>query len=261
MSTPPLLELRALRLRLGGLDILRGVDLQVHPGERLAIIGPNGAGKSSLFHLISGRTRATGGEVWLRGQRIDRWPAHRIYRAGLARSFQITQLFPRLSVWDNLRCAALWQQGQGYNGWQWLDSLRGVSERAEALLHRLGLAARRDVLAQHLTYAEQRALDMGLALAGAADVVLLDEPTSGMNQSETRQTVELVRELTEGKTLLMVEHDMGVVFELADRIAVLVQGELVALGTPQDIRQNPVVREAYLGPALAGLDTGRGFSG
>lgn len=249
MSTPAVLDLRGVHKRFGTTAVIRGVDLAVVPGERLAIIGPNGAGKSTLFHLISGRLRPSAGSIWLRDRRIDGHPPHQIYRRGLARSFQVTNVFPKLSVFDNLRCAVLWHLGYRYTFWRRLDSLRDVRERTEQVLERLQLTHRRDVLAMHLTYAEQRALELGITIAGDADVVLLDEPTAGMSQSETGHAVNLIRQVTEGKTLLVVEHDMNVVFELADRIAVLVYGELVALGTPADIRADVRVREAYLGLA------------
>ena len=248
-ASPPrvALELRDVRKRFGKTEIIRGASLQVNAGERVAIIGPNGAGKSTLFNLISGRFAPSSGEIVLNGARIDGVAPHRINRQGLARSFQVSNLFTRLSVFENLRCAVLWSLGYRYAFWRFLSSLRDANERVEELLAMLQLERRRDVLAMNLTYAEQRALEIGLTIAGGADVVLLDEPTAGMSKSETRRFVQLIRDVTVGKTLLTVEHDMGVVFGLADRIAVLVYGEVIAFDTPEAVRANPRVQEAYLG--------------
>ena len=245
------LELRDVRKRFGKTEIIRGASLRVDAGERVAIIGPNGAGKSTLFNLISGRFAPSSGEILLNGARIDGETPHRINRQGLARSFQVSNLFTHLSVFENLRCAVLWSLGYRYAFWRFLADLRDANERAEQLMAMLRLERRRDVLAVNLTYAEQRALEIGLTIAGGADVVLLDEPTAGMSKSETRRFVELIREVTTGKTLLTVEHDMGVVFGLADRIAVLVYGEVIAFDTPEAVRADPRVQEAYLGPVLA----------
>jgi branched-chain amino acid transport system ATP-binding protein len=252
-ASPPriALELRDVRKRFGKTEIIRGASLQVRAGERVAIIGPNGAGKSTLFNLISGRFAPSSGEILLDGARIDGAPPHRINRQGLARSFQVSNLFTHLSVFENLRCAVLWSLGYRYAFWRFLSSLRDANERAEAVMAMLQLDRRRDVLAMNLTYAEQRALEIGLTIAGGADVLLLDEPTAGMSKSETRRFVQLIREVTAGKTLLTVEHDMGVVFGLADRIAVLVYGEVIAFGTPEAVRADPRVQEAYLGSVLA----------
>ena len=252
-ASPPriALELRDVHKRFGKTEIIRGASLQVNAGERVAIIGPNGAGKSTLFNLISGRFAPSSGEILLNGARIDGAAPHRINRQGLARSFQVSNLFTRLSVFENLRCAVLWSLGYRYAFWRFLASLRDANERAEQLMAMLQLERRRDVLAMNLTYAEQRALEIGLTIAGGADVVLLDEPTAGMSKSETRRFVQLIRDVTAGKTLLTVEHDMGVVFGLADRIAVLVYGEVIAFDTPEAVRANPRVQEAYLGSVLA----------
>jgi branched-chain amino acid transport system ATP-binding protein len=250
-SSPFALELHGLEKRFGRTEIIRGASLQVKRGERVAIIGPNGAGKSTLFHLVSGRLAPSAGEVRLNGQRIDGLPPYRIHRLGLARSFQVSNLFGRLSVFENLRCAVLWSMGVRYAFWRFLADLRDANERTEQLLEQLQLSRRRDVLAMNLTYAEQRALEIGLAIAGGAEVVLLDEPTAGMSRSETRRFVELIREVTAGRTLLTVEHDMSVVFGLADRIAVLVHGEVIAFDTPEAVRADARVQEAYLGSALA----------
>jgi branched-chain amino acid transport system ATP-binding protein len=245
MSTA--LSLVRLHKNFGATAIIRGVSLDIKGGERHAIIGPNGAGKSTLFHLISGRIPLSSGEIRLKGETISGLPAHEINRRGLARSFQVTNIFPGLSVYENLRCAVLWSLGYKYSFLVSINRLRDVRERAEWLLERIGLAGRRDVQAGVLTYAEQRALEIGVTIGGGADVILLDEPTAGMSNSETEQAVALIRKVTEGKTLLMVEHDMGVVFGLADRISVLVYGEIVASDTPARIRENAAVREAYLG--------------
>jgi branched-chain amino acid transport system ATP-binding protein len=252
-ASPPriALELRDVRKRFGKTEIIRGASLQVRAGERVAIIGPNGAGKSTLFNLISGRFAPSSGEIVLNGARIDGAAPHRINRQGLARSFQVSNLFNRLSVFENLRCAVLWSLGYRYAFWRFLAGLHDANERAEQLMAMLQLERRRDVLAMNLTYAEQRALEIGLTIAGGADVVLLDEPTAGMSKSETRRFVQLIRDVTAGKTLLTVEHDMGVVFGLADRIAVLVYGEVIAFDTPEAVRANPRVQEAYLGSVLA----------
>jgi len=241
------LELRQLRCRLGASEIICGVDLQLRPGERVALIGPNGAGKSTLFNLISGRLAPSSGAVLLHGQPIQGLRPFAIYRRGLARSFQVSSLFPQLSAFENIRCALLWRLGLRYAFWRWLSERSEASLQADALLHKLGLAPLRDVPAGSLSYAQARALELGMTLAGGASVILLDEPTAGMSQSETAAFVALIRELTVGKTLLIVEHDMGVVFDLADRVAVLAQGELIAFDTPQAVRSHPQVQQAYLG--------------
>jgi branched-chain amino acid transport system ATP-binding protein len=236
--------------RFQTLAIIRGVTLEIPPGERHAIIGPNGAGKSTLFNLISGRFAPTSGEIRLNGSRIDGQPPFQINRRGLARSFQITNIFPNLSVYENLRCAALWSCGHRYSVWTAASRLKDVAEKADKVLEDIGLAARRDMQAGVLTYAEQRALEIGLTIAGGANVILLDEPMAGMSVAETERALQLIRRVTAGKTLLMIEHDMNIVFGLADRISVLVYGELLAVDTPQRIRENAAVQEAYLGHAV-----------
>ena len=253
MSTAatPAVELRDLRKSFGKTEIIRGTDLVVAPGERVAIIGPNGAGKSTLFNLISGRFGPTSGEILLHGKRIDGLKPYEINRLGLARSFQITNIFGRLSVFENLRCGLLWSMGYRYAFWKFLADLRDANERSEQLLTMIRLEKKRDTLAMNLTYAEQRALEIGVTIAGGAQVVLLDEPTAGMSKSETARFIDLIREVTVGKTLLTVEHDMGVVFGLADKIAVLVYGEVIAFDVPDKVRANARVQEAYLGSVLA----------
>jgi branched-chain amino acid transport system ATP-binding protein len=243
----PAIELREVRKRFGKTEIINGVDLAVARGERHAIIGPNGAGKSTLFNLISGRFPASSGSILLNGEDITGLQAFEINRKGLARSFQVTNIFQRLSVFENIRCAVLWSLGYRYSFWHRLGGLKDANRRAEEVMVSVGLARRRDIAAGTLTYAEQRALEIGVTIAGGAEVILLDEPTSGMSRTETAQVVELVRTVTQGKTLVMVEHDMGVVFGLADRISVLVYGEVLATGAPEEIRANPAVQEAYLG--------------
>ena len=245
------LELKALRKNFGKTEIIRGVDLAVNAGERVAIIGPNGAGKSTLFNLISGRFEPTSGEVLLNGQRIDGKKPFEINRMGLSRSFQITNIFPKLSVFENLRCSVLWSLGYKYTFLKFLANLDDANERANELMAMIKLDRKRDVLAVNLTYAEQRALEIGITIGGGANVILLDEPTAGMSKTETRRFIELIKEVTVGKTLLTAEHDMGVVFGLADKIAVVVYGEVLAFDTPDAVRANQRVQEAYLGSHVA----------
>ncbi len=250
------LELRDVRKSFGKTEIIRGTSLAVKPGERVAVIGPNGAGKSTLFNLISGRFGISSGEILLNGSRIDGLKPYEINRLGLARSFQVSNLFNRLSVFENLRCAVLWSLGYRYAFWKFLAELHDANDRAEEVLDMIKLHKRRDVLAMNLTYAEQRALEIGITIAGGASVVLLDEPTAGMSRSETSRFVKLIREVTVGKTLLTVEHDMGVVFGLADRIAVLVYGEVIAFDTPEKVRADERVKQAYLGSVAADAQAG-----
>jgi branched-chain amino acid transport system ATP-binding protein len=240
-------ELKEVRKSFGKSEIIRGATLQVPRGERYAIIGPNGAGKSTLFNLISGRFGMSSGDILLNGRSIQGMKPFEINRCGLSRSFQITNIFHRLTVYENLRCAVLWSLGYKYSFWHRLNGLRDAHERAEAVLEQIGLRRRRSTPAGLLTYAEQRALEIGITIAGGADVILLDEPTAGMSRSESDNAVELIRRVTVGKTLLMVEHDMSVVFGLADKIAVVVYGEVIACDTPGNIRGNAKVQEAYLG--------------
>ena len=245
------LELKNVQKNFGKTEIIRGIDLAVKAGQRVAIIGPNGAGKSTLFNLISGRFAPTSGEIWLGAHRIDGKQPFEINRLGLSRSFQITNIFPKLSVFENLRCAVLWSLGYKYTFLKFLADLDDANDLAEQYMEKIRLDKKRDVLAMNLTYAEQRALEIGITIAGGAEVILLDEPTAGMSKSETLRFIQLIRQVTEGKTLLTVEHDMGVVFGLADKIAVVVYGEVIAFDTPDAVRSNPKVQEAYLGSAQA----------
>ncbi len=246
-STPYAIELCELRKSFGETEIIRGANLKVPAGQRFAIIGPNGAGKSTLFNLISGRFAPTSGQVLLNGFDLAGLKPYQINRRGLSRSFQITNIFHRLSVFENLRCSVLYALGYKYSFWHTLDKLSDARERANQVLELIGLQRRRDTPAGLLTYAEQRALEIGITVAGGADVILLDEPTAGMSRSESDHAVEMIETVTRGKTLLMVEHDMSVVFGLADQIAVVVYGEVIACDTPENVRANPRVQEAYLG--------------
>ena len=250
------LELKDLRKSFGKSEIIRGINLAVPPGERVGIIGPNGAGKSTLFNLISGRFEPSSGEVLLNGQRINGKKPFEINRMGLSRSFQITNIFPKLSVFENLRCGVLWSLGYKYTLFKFLADLDDANDRADELMEMIKLDKKRDVLAINLTYAEQRALEIGITIAGGANVILLDEPTAGMSRSETSRFINLIKQVTVGKTLLTVEHDMGVVFGLADRIAVVVYGEVIAYDTPEKVRSDQRVQEAYLGSSVADQQAG-----
>ena len=247
----PALELSGIRKDFARTQIIRGVDLAIPRGERHAIIGPNGAGKSTLFNLISGRLRPSAGTIRLHGGDITGARPQEINRRGLARSFQITNIFPRLSVWENIRCGVLWSLHYKYSFWHGIDSLRDVRERTEHVLHEINLSNRREIPAGVLTYAEQRALEIGITIAGGAEIILLDEPTAGMSHAEAEHAVALIRKISEGRTLVMIEHDMSVVFDLADRISVLVYGQIIASDAPPKIKANAEVQRAYLGTVAA----------
>ncbi len=249
MSTA--IELIDVRKNFGATEIIRGVNLAIREGERHAVIGPNGAGKSTLFNLITGKYSLTGGRIELRGEDLQGMKPFEINRKGLSRSFQVTNIFPRLSVFENVRCGVLWAMGYQYSFWHNVDKLEDVNLRTAEVLEEIGMTARAHIPAGVLTYAEQRALEIGITIAGGADIIILDEPTAGMSHSETDHAVELIRKVTENKTLVMVEHDMGVVFNLADKISVLVYGEIIASGAPTEIRGNAAVKEAYLGEEAA----------
>jgi branched-chain amino acid transport system ATP-binding protein len=243
------IELSGVTKNFGRTEIIRGVDLSIRVGERHAMIGPNGAGKSTLFNLISGRLTPTAGAIRLKGEEITGLRPYEINRRGLSRSFQVTNIFPRLSVWENVRCAVLWSMGYKYSFWHNVDSLADVSERTESILRQINLLERRNFPAGVLTYAEQRALEIGITVGGGAEIILLDEPTAGMSVTEAEHAVALIRKLSEGRTLLIIEHDMSVVFNLADRISVLVYGKVIASDEPAKIKANRAVQEAYLGVA------------
>lgn len=248
---PPALQLSGVTKSFGPLAVIHGVDLTVHSGERHALIGPNGAGKSTLFNLISGLFPVSSGQIMLRDGDITGLPPHLINRAGLARSFQITQVFHHLSVFENIRIGVMARHGVRFGLFQPVSRLKVINDEAREILAKVGLGRRADHPASDLTYSEQRALEIAMTLTTGADVILLDEPTAGMSRDETAHSVELIREVTKGKTLLMVEHDMSVVFSLCDRISVLVYGEILATDTPDGIRANRDVQKAYLGEEVA----------
>jgi branched-chain amino acid transport system ATP-binding protein len=242
-----ILTLNNISKSFGQTEIIRGVDLAIENGEKHAIIGPNGAGKSTLFHLISGLHTVTGGCIKFKDQEIQNRPPFEINRLGLARSFQVTNIFHRMSVFENVRCALLWSKGFRYSFWHLLGRQGELNDAAMHVLEEIGLSDRAQYPAGELAYAAQRALELGIAIASGADLIMLDEPVAGMSISEAQSAVELIRKVTSGKTLIMVEHDMSIVFDIADRISVLVYGEIIATDVPRKIRANPRVQEAYLG--------------
>ena len=211
--------------------------MSVGEHERHAVIGPNGAGKSTAYNLITGRYTVSSGRIFLRGQDITNLQPYEIKRKGLSRSFQITNIFPKITVFENVRCSLLWAMDYKYSFWHMVGRQEALNENAEKIIEELNLKERRNTLAGVLSYAEQRALEIGITIAGGSEVILLDEPTAGMSVSETEYIVGLIRKVTEGKTLVVVEHDMGVVFDLADKISVLVYGEIIATGTPVEVKE------------------------
>lgn len=251
MSKQPVLRLDQIGKSFGQLEILKDVSLSIPMGERHAIIGPNGAGKTTLFNLISGALAPTSGDMFLRGQKITGLSPDAINRAGLSRSFQITNIFHRMSVFENIRIGVMARRDVRFGLFNRISKMKELNEEAEQLLNTVQLTARRDHASGDLTYSEQRALEIGMTLATGADVILLDEPTAGMSREESSRAVDLIRKVTEGKTLIMVEHDMSVVFNLCDRVSVLVYGAILASDTPDSIRNNRSVQEAYLGEEVA----------
>jgi branched-chain amino acid transport system ATP-binding protein len=242
-----ILETRDLTHDFQGLVVLSDVNLDVREGERHAIIGPNGAGKTTLFNVITGTYRPSRGRVFYKGQDITGVKPCQLAREGVGRSFQITSTFHRLTAFQNIRLAVLSRRGIRFNLYQPLDKMQSITEETEGVLGRVGLGEERDVLAGILSYGKQRSLEVSMAMAIQPDLILLDEPTAGMSREETHRVVELIRQLTEGKSVVIIEHDMDVVFSLADRITVLHRGEVLATGSPQEIKENRAVRDAYLG--------------
>ncbi len=241
------LELRDIHHDFSGLQVLSGINLEVREGERHAIIGPNGAGKSTLFNIATGRFAPRRGRVLYRGRDITGAPPHRIARMGVGRSFQIINIFPRLTVYQSVRSAVLSRRHMRLDAWSLLERQAEVARETEDILGMVGLLERRDTPAGELSHGEQRELEIALAIATRPELVLLDEPTAGLNSEETRRAVGLIRRVTEGRTLVMVEHDMEVVFNLADRISVIYYGRVLATGSPDEIRRSEEVKRAYLG--------------
>ena len=242
-----LLEVRDLYKHFGRIKVINGISLMVREGKRHAIIGPNGAGKTTLFHLLTGNYKPNSGKVIFKGRNITGMAPHRINRLGLARSFQITNVFPGLSVYENTRAVILSKHRVRFNFYKNVDKLKKIERESMEILDQIGLTGKKDHLAGELSYGEQRALEIGLTLASDPQMILLDEPTAGMSIDETRDAVKLIDRVTKGKTLVIIEHDMEVVFSLADLITVIHYGEVLASGSPEEIRGHPKVKQAYLG--------------
>jgi branched-chain amino acid transport system ATP-binding protein len=247
MEDRTILEVKDLYKHFGNLTAVNGINLSVDKGKRHAIIGPNGAGKTTLFNLLSGRFRPSQGQILFRGQDITKMPPYRISRLGIARSFQIINVFPQLSVFENIHAVLMSKHHIRYQFLRNLKKWKNVTEETFPLLEQIGLFDKKDVLAGFLSYGEQRALEVGLTIASDPELILLDEPTAGMSMDETRQAIKLIDRVTQGKTLVIIEHDMEVIFSLADLITVMQYGEVVTTGAPDEIRKDQRVKEAYLG--------------
>jgi branched-chain amino acid transport system ATP-binding protein len=246
-----MLELKNVSKRFGGIVATDGVTLDVRPGEVHALIGPNGAGKTTLVAQIAGDLASDAGTIEFEGADVTRAPQHERVRAGLARSYQITSIFGRFSVLDNLALAVQARAGSSFSFWRPVASEASLAEEARAIAAQIGLAGREDAVAATLAHGEQRALEVGLALATRPKLVLLDEPMAGMGPEESRAMIALIERVRERVAVLLVEHDMDAVFRLADRVSVLVSGRVIASGAPEAIRAHPEVVKAYLGEGAA----------
>jgi len=242
-----ILETKGLYHDFKGLEVLFNINLEVKEGERLALIGPNGAGKTTLYNVITGNYHPSKGKVYFKGKEVTGAPPHQLTRLGLGRSFQITSTFPMLTAFQNIRQAVLSNRKIRFQMLRLLDRMDDVTRETEEILKRINLDRERDVPASMLSYGKHRSLEISMALATDPDLVMLDEPTAGMSRDETHDAVKLIRRITEGKTVVIIEHDMDVVFSLADRITVLHYGEILATGAPEEIRENQQVKDAYLG--------------
>ncbi|PKN63006.1 MAG: ABC transporter ATP-binding protein [Deltaproteobacteria bacterium HGW-Deltaproteobacteria-15] len=242
-----LLDIQGVFKDFRGVEVIRNLSLKVRKGERHAVIGPNGAGKTTLFNLITGRYTPTSGNIFFKGRRISGLSPHRINRLGISRSFQITNLFPGLSVFENIRSAVLSKKGIRWSLVRRVDRMKDVNEETAAILSLIHLSSQSSRLAGSLDYGAQRALEIGISLATDPELIMLDEPTAGMSIEETREIVRMVDTTTRGKALVIIEHDMEVVFSLADTITVIHYGTVLASGSPAEIRNDSLVKEAYLG--------------
>jgi branched-chain amino acid transport system ATP-binding protein len=243
----PVLELKGLSKSFGGLHAVRGVDLRIMPGDRKAIIGPNGAGKTTLFNLITGIFPSTAGQVLLFGQDVTTWPSHRRTALGMARTFQITHLFPKLTVLDNVLLAVQGTRPTKLVMWRLLSSYRDAYDKAHGLLEKAGFMDRKDTEVRYLSHGEQRQLEIVLGLASDPKILLLDEPAAGLSSGESAEMAEFLLGLDPGLAILLIEHDMDVVFDVASQISVLHFGEVLETGPTEQIRNSQRVQEIYLG--------------
>ena len=241
------LELKGVRKQFGPTEIIRGVNLNIKKGEIHSLIGPNGAGKSTLYNLISGVYKLSSGSIKFNNKNIENLPSYEIFRLGLSRSFQITNIFPKMSVFENVRCGLLWNMNYKYSILKILDNNQDLNDKTNTILEQISLSNYSKEPAGLLSYADQRALEIGITIAGGAETILLDEPTAGMSKSETERATNLIRNIAKNRTVLIVEHDMGVVFDLSDTISVLVYGEVICSDKPENVKTNKAVKEAYLG--------------
>jgi len=242
-----ILELKGISKSFKGTKIIDHVNLGVFKGEKHALIGPNGAGKTTLFNLITGKYRPTRGSIIFKEKRIDRYSIYRITQQGIARSFQVTNIFKDMTVYENLRNAVVSRYNCNLSLFPLLNNMDFIDKRVDYFLGKINLVALKHEKAGTLSYGQQRALEMGIAIALEPELVLLDEPTAGMTKEETIEVMELIKQIIENKTMIIIEHDMEVVFNLADRISVLHYGRIIATGTPVEIKQNKQVKDAYLG--------------
>jgi len=245
----PVLELRALSKSFGGLRAVRDVTLKIMPGDRKAIIGPNGAGKTTLFNLITGIFPATSGQVVLFGQDVTKWPSHRRTALGMARTFQITSLFPKLTVLDNVLLAIQGLRRSKFVMWRFLSSYRDFYDRAHGLLERARFLDRKDTEVRYLSHGEQRQLEIILGLASDPKILLLDEPAAGLSSGESSEMIRFLAHLDRNLAILLIEHDMDVVFDVAEHISVLHFGEILEAGAAEQIRRSEKVQQVYLGTA------------
>ncbi len=241
------LELKNVKKSFGPTSIIKGVNLKIRKGEIHSLIGPNGAGKSTLYNLISGVYQVSSGNIIFNNKNIENLPSHEIFRLGLSRSFQITNIFPKLSVFENIRCGLLWNSNYKYSCTKILDYEKKINENTQEILDKISLDKFAKEAAGLLSYADQRALEIGITIAGGAETILLDEPTAGMSKSETERATKLIKNISKERTIVIVEHDMGVVFDLSDTISVLVYGEIICSDKPINVKNNKKVKEAYLG--------------
>jgi branched-chain amino acid transport system ATP-binding protein len=242
-----ILETSELCFDYSGLEVLFGVNLQIKKGERHAIIGPNGAGKTTLFNVITGGLIPSRGKIMFKEHDITQAAPYELFRHGMGRSFQITSTFAKQTPFQNIRSAILSKRGIRFNIWKRVDKLDDITRETDEVLKKLNLYNERDIPSEELSYGKNRSLELGMAVASDPDLIMLDEPTAGMSRDETHEAIDLIRKISEGKSMVIIEHDMDVIFSLADRITVLSYGKILLTGTPEDIKNNQQARDAYLG--------------